>query len=89
MGQRDSTASPCYQGLKLGVTMLGFFETLLILGLIWLLFKRHSWATWGQSIRKSREGFKKALHKETVREVQEYRSNEKKSLDSEGDPHVR
>lgn len=89
MGQRDSTASPDDQGLKREVNMLGFFETLLVLGLIWLLFKRHSWAAWGQSIRKSRESFKKALHKETVREVKEYCPKENNGLSSEGDPHVR
>ncbi|NBX93504.1 MAG: hypothetical protein EB078_02330 [Proteobacteria bacterium] len=64
--------------------MMSFLEFLVIAVLVAILLKRHSFFAWWVGGLKAWDTFKKTLHENPVREVQEYSPSERLTSPSQG-----
>lgn len=64
--------------------MVSLIEAIILVGISVLLFKRHPLSVWWKAFRTSQAEFKKALHENTFREVEEYQPSQYLGHNSKG-----
>jgi|688.fasta_scaffold187353_4 hypothetical protein len=64
--------------------MISLLEAIILVGVSVLLFKKHPLAVWWKALRASQTEFKKALHENAFREVEEYKPSQYLGRNSQG-----